>query len=110
MIDALNEKGVRTKALVRRDEFVAPPLFYEAVVTGRVKHQHLELLDYQMARLARKEVGDEFKLVRPSAAVEIDAAMSALFSQLTCVSQNNKFPTKSFREHSTKVWENGSWS
>ena len=80
VLDALAEKGVRTRALVRRDEFVAPPLFYEAVLTGKVKHQHLDLLDYQMVRLARKEVGDEFKLVRPSAAVEIDAAMSVVFA------------------------------
>ena len=95
MIDALNEKGVRTKALVRRDEFVAPPLFYEAVVTGRVKHQHLELLDYQMARLARKEVGDEFKLVRPSAAVEIDAAMSVVFATYLCLTEQ-QVPTQVF--------------
>jgi len=80
LLDALNEKGVRTKPLVRRDEFVAPPLFYEAVMTDRIKHQHLDLLDYQMARVGRKEQGDEYKLVRPSAAVEIDAAMATIFA------------------------------
>jgi phage terminase large subunit-like protein len=80
LLDALNEKGVRTKALVRRDEFVAPPLFYEAVMRDEVKHQHLDLLDYQMARVGRKEQGDEYKLVRPSGAVEIDVAMSCVFA------------------------------
>ncbi len=80
LLDALTEKGVRTKALVRRDEFVAPPLFYEAVMTDRIKHQHLDLLDYQMARVGRKEQGDEYKLVRPSGAVEIDVAMATIFA------------------------------
>ena len=80
LLDALNEKGVRTKALVRRDEFVAPPLFYEAVMTDKIKHQHLDLLDYQMARVGRKEMGDEYKLIRPSAAVEIDVAMATIFA------------------------------
>ena len=80
LIDALQEKGVRTKALVRRDEFVAPPLFYEAVMTERIKHDHLDLLDYQMARVGRKEMGDEYKLVRPSSAVEIDVAMATIFA------------------------------
>ena len=79
LLDALSEKGVRTRALVRRDEFVAPPLFYEAVANDRIKHQHLELLDYQMARVGRKEQGDDYKLVRPSAAVEIDG-MSCVFA------------------------------
>ena len=80
MLDSLNEKGIRTKALVRRDDFVAPPLFYEAVMTDRIKHQHLDLLDYQMARVGRKDMGDEYKLVRPSSAVEIDVAMSTVFA------------------------------
>jgi phage terminase large subunit-like protein len=80
LLDALNEKGVKTKALVRRDEYVAPPLFFEAVMTDRIKHQHLDLLDYQMARVGRKEQGDEYKLIRPSGAVEIDVAMSTIFA------------------------------
>ena len=61
-------------------EFVAPPLFYEAVMTDRIRHQHLDLLDYQMARVGRKEQGDEYKLIRPSAAVEIDVAMATIFA------------------------------
>lgn len=95
MLDALNEKGIRTRALVRRDEFVAPPLFYEAVATNKIKHPHLDLLDYQMARVGRKEVGEEYKLIRPSAAVEIDAAMATIFACYLAITDTNS-PTQVF--------------
>ena len=80
VIEALRERGVRVKPLVRRDETVSPPLFYEAVVNERVRHPHLPLLDYQMARVGRKQVNDDYKLVRPSSSVEIDAAMATVYA------------------------------
>jgi hypothetical protein len=80
LLDALGEKGIRTKRLVRRDDYVAPPLFFEAVMTDRIKHDHLDLVDFQMDRVGRKEQGDEYKLIRPSGAVEIDAAMATIFA------------------------------
>lgn len=80
LLDALKSKGIKTKPIYKRDETIAPPLFYEAVAEKRVKHPHLALLDYQMARVGRKEVGEDYKLVRPSSAVEIDVAMATIFA------------------------------
>jgi len=80
LIEALNAKGLRTKRLVKRDDFVAPPLFYEAVATQKIKHDHLDLLNYQMARVGKKDQGDEYKLVRSSGSTEIDVAMSTIFA------------------------------
>jgi phage terminase large subunit-like protein len=80
LIEALNAKGVRTKRLVKRDDYVAPPLFYEAVATKKIKHDHLDLLNFQMARVGKKDQGDEYRLVRSAGGSEIDVAMATVYA------------------------------
>ena len=95
MLQHLREKGIKTRGIVRRDELQAPPLFHEAVAEQKIKHPHLALLDYQMARVGRKEVNEDYKLVRPSSAVEIDVAMAVVFAAYLQLIDNNA-PTQVF--------------
>ena len=92
MLEALRHQGVNTYRIVRRDDLNAPPLFYEAVMTNRIKHQHLPMLDFQMERLSRREEKDDYRLVRPNTSVDIDAAMAIVFASYLSLVEMEKPP------------------
>ena len=92
MLGALKERGIRTYKIVRRDDLSAPPLVYEAVITGKLRHNHLPLLDFQMERLARKEEGQDYRLTRPNTSVEIDTAMATIFACYLSLIEKQKPP------------------
>ena len=92
MLEALRHQGINTHRIVRRDDLTAPPLFYEAVMTNRIKHQHLPLLDFQIERLARKEEKDDYRLTRPNTSIEIDAAMAVVFASYLSLIEMDKPP------------------
>jgi len=92
MLEALKQRGVKTYRIVRRDDLSAPPLVYEAVITGKLRHQHLPLLDFQMERLARKEEGQDYRLTRPNTSVEIDGAMATIFACYLSLIEKHKPP------------------
>lgn len=80
LYNALKARGVKTLKLTKQDAFRAASLVYAGVVQGEVRHPHLALLDSQIARTARKQEGDYHRVVRPNTAIEIDAAMSAIYA------------------------------
>jgi phage terminase large subunit-like protein len=80
VIGQLRQSGFNVYKILARDEFVAPPLVYQAMVDGAVRKPDLALLDYQMLRVSRKEKGNDYKLVKPTKEIDIDCAMSVIYA------------------------------
>ncbi len=76
----MKERGIKTYKIMKRDDYSAPALFYGALAEKRIRKPKNDLLDYQMLRVTRKEQGNDYRLVKPSNEVDIDAAMATVYA------------------------------
>ena len=76
----MKERGIKTYKILKRDDYSAPALFYGALADGRICKPKNDLLDYQMLRVTRKEQGNDYRLIKPSNEVDIDAAMATVYA------------------------------
>lgn len=76
LYDALKLRGYSPQKLVYRDAYNAPAVAYQKIMEGKVSHDHLPLVSWQLARTISKAKGDAYRLTRHNGTVEIDAAIA----------------------------------
>lgn len=78
LINELKKRGLPAVAANFGDVLTAASLLYSKVAQRKLQHANDPLLNVQIPRTKRKNVGEQFKISRTDSSVEIDAVLSMM--------------------------------